>query len=207
MKPAWCAMLLAVTIASLSCEGQGGRWSPEWEARFEEWQPTETILDIFGVRPGMAVAEVGAGNGRFAVRLAHRVGAGGHVFANDIDPRALRFMRDRIRDEQIANMTVIAGEPTDPRLPQRELDLVCLVNTYDDLARPVELLRNVLPALKPAGILAIMVYDTEKVGEFGGHAVSRETVIRQVESAGFELDSIDDSLSRDTIYRFRPKTR
>jgi SAM-dependent methyltransferase len=201
------AIFIALLSLFISCSGQGGRWSSEWEERYEEWQPSEYVMDTFGVKPGMNVAEIGAGNGRFAVRLADRVGEGGRVYANDIDPEALRFMRKRIREEQIENMIVIEGKLTDPRLPRGELDLVCIVNTYDDLSRPVELMRNILPALKPAGLLVIMVYDPEKVGDLKGHAVPRETVIHQAEAAGFTLVNLDDSLSKDTIYIFRPASR
>jgi ubiquinone/menaquinone biosynthesis C-methylase UbiE len=193
-----------ITASLFACQDQGGRWSAEWEAKFEEWQPSEYVMDTFGIRPGMVVAEIGAGNGRFAVRMAARVGEEGEVYANDIDPRALRFMRKRIENEGISNMTVVEGDLTNPRLPRGELDLACIVNTYDDLSRPVELLRNTLPALKRGGVLVIMVYDPEKVGDLQGHAVPRETVIRQAESAGFKLENLDDSLSKDTIYIFRP---
>jgi ubiquinone/menaquinone biosynthesis C-methylase UbiE len=164
-------------------------------------------MDTLGIRPGMTVAEIGAGNGRFAVRMAARVGESGKVYANDIDPRALRFMRNRIQKERITNMEVIEGALTDPRLPLGVLDLACLVNTYDDLSRPVELLRNTLPALKPEGVLVIMVYDTEKVGDLRGHAVPKERVILEAEAAGFTLLDLDESLSRDTIYFFRPAKR
>jgi SAM-dependent methyltransferase len=202
--PTSAAILIGLLSLHASCQGRGGRWSAEWEKKYEEWQPSEHVMDAFGVRPGMTVAEIGAGNGRFAVRLAGRVGEDGKVYANDIDPEALRFMRNRIREERIANMTVIEGGLTDPRLPRGELDLACIVNTYDDLSHPVELMRNTLPALKPGGILAIMVYDPEKVGDLGGHAVPRERVIGQAEAAGFTLTNLDDSLSKDTIYIFRP---
>ena len=70
------ALLILMTL-NISCQDQGGRWSAEWEARYEEWQPSEYVMDTFGVRPGMVVAEIGAGNGRFAVRLAERVGEAG----------------------------------------------------------------------------------------------------------------------------------
>jgi SAM-dependent methyltransferase len=199
--------MLALLSILLSCQGGGGRWSKEWEEKFEEWQPSEYIMDQFGIEEGMTVAEIGAGNGRFAVRLARRVGSGGKVFANDIDPRALRFMRRRIEKERIFNIEVIEGRLTDPKLPKNLCDVVCIVNTYDDLSSPVELMRNTARSLKSQGVLGIMVYDPQKVGDFRGHAVDRNTVIRQSNAAGFELVKLDDTLSKDTLYVFRIKQR
>ncbi len=99
----------------------------------------------------MTVAEIGAGNGRFAVRLAARVGNSGLVYANDIDPKALKFMHNRILNEQISNLVIIKGEINHPHLPENEMDLVCLVNTYDDLSHPIELLKNCRSSLKSNG--------------------------------------------------------
>jgi hypothetical protein len=104
-------------------------------------------------------------------------------------------------------MTVVRGKPTDPCLPEGLCDLVCLVNTYDELDRPVELLRNTRRSLKRGGILGILVYDPRKVGDLRGHAVARETVIRQARAAGYELVQLEESLPKDTLYVFRVESR
>jgi SAM-dependent methyltransferase len=196
------ALTAAILIcAGISCQGHG-RWSEEWEQAFESFQPSGRILDIMELEPGMAVGEIGAGNGRFAVKVAARVGSTGVVYANDIDPRALEFMRDRRGRDRIGNLVVIRGEETEPGFPAGRLDVVYLINTYEHLARPVELFRNARPALKPEGRLILIVTDPVKMPQHRGHAVARDVVEDQVRRAGFELAHVDTSLIYDNIYLF-----
>jgi ubiquinone/menaquinone biosynthesis C-methylase UbiE len=194
--------LVALLLATAAC-GRGGRWSEEWEESFEAFQPSDMIMDRVGMEPGMVIGEVGAGNGRFAVKVAARVGNGGLVYANDIDPEALDFMADRIERESITNMVVIHGGVVDPGFPPGELDLVYLINTYDHLSDPVTLLRNVATGLKPDGRLAIIATDSDKLEDHGGHATPRRVVIDQVAQAGYELVSLDTSFQYDNIYLFK----
>ena len=184
-----------------SCE-RGGRWSKEWEEQFETFQPSDKIMDVLGIRPGMIVGEIGAGNGRFAVKVAARVGPSGGVYANDIDPEAIRFMEKRCQREEITNMNVIHSRELKPGFPAGELDLVYLINTYDELSDPVKLLQNTRSSLKPEGRLAVIVYDPTKFEDHGGHAVSREVVIDQCSQAGFALVHLDTTLVYDNIYIF-----
>jgi ubiquinone/menaquinone biosynthesis C-methylase UbiE len=116
------------------------RWSREREEMIEQSQPSGKIMDAMGIKSGMTVAEVGAGSGRFSVRLAKRVGEAGKVYANDIDPMALEFMRKRCQDENIENMTVVEGGETDPRLPLGTIDVVAFVHTLHMVKEPVPLL-------------------------------------------------------------------
>lgn len=184
-----------------SCE-RGGRWSKEWEEQFETFQPSDKIMDVLGIEPGLVIGEIGAGNGRFAVKVAARVGSSGRVYANDIDPEAIRFMEKRSQREEIANMTVIHSRQLEPGFPEGQLDLVYLINTYDELSDPIGLLHNTRSSLKPKGRLAVIVYDPTKLEDHGGHAVPREVVIDQCSRAGFSLVHIDTTLVYDNIYIF-----
>lgn len=195
------ALILPIFLAGFSCDREK-RWSEEWEQKFESFQPSGTIMDILQIKPGMAVGEIGAGNGRFAVRVAARVGENGRVYANDIDPKAIDFMERRCRRDGISNMTVIRSWEVEPGFPDSTLDLVYLINTYDELSDPVTLMRNTRPSLKPGGRLAVIVYDPEKLKDHRGHAVPRDTVIDQCSQAGFTLIHLDTSLVYDNIYIF-----
>jgi SAM-dependent methyltransferase len=197
-------LTVALLLPLIGCD-RGGRWSAEWEERFESFQPSEKIMDRIGVEPGMVVGEIGAGNGRFAVKVAERVGPEGLVYANDIDPEAVSFMAERCNSEGIDNMVVMLSGEVEPRFPRGELDLVYLINTYDHLTEPLELLKNTAPTLKPEGRLAIIATDEAKLDDPRGHATPRDEVIRQVTGAGFELVSLDISLLYDNIYIFRLK--
>jgi SAM-dependent methyltransferase len=192
-----------VVFLTCSCE-RGGRWSKEWEEQFESFQPSGKIMDVLGVGPGMVIGEIGAGNGRFAVKVAARVGPAGRVYANDIDPKAIRFMEKRCQREDITNLTVIRSKEAEPGFPEAQLDLVYLINTFDELSDPVNLLRNARSSLKPDGRLAIIVYDPTKLEDHDGHAIPREVVIDQGSRAGFALVLIDTTLVYDNIYIFEP---
>ena len=196
----FCLPLLAAMAASCA----GDRWSEEWEARYESIQPVERVIDLMEIVPGMAVGEIGAGNGRLAVRVAARVGPSGTVYANDIDPRALRFMRRRVERERIDNLIVVRGGEVEPRFPVGGLDLVYMINTYDHLSDPVGLLRNTAHYLRPNGRLVIFAYDPGKLKEHRGHAVAEEVVVAQAERAGYVLLGTDRSLVYDNVYVFRP---
>lgn len=197
-----CLAICTVLTFAYSCE-EHDRWSKEWEEKFESFQPSGKIMDAIGVQPGMSVGEIGAGNGRFAVKVAERVGHTGMVYANDIDLEAVRFMERRCESEQIANLTVIQSDEVHPGFPESKLDLVYIINTYDHLSDPVTLLQNTLKSLKPGGTLAVISYDPDKLPNHKGHAVSRETVIEQCRQAGFELVSIDTTFMYDNVYVFR----
>jgi ubiquinone/menaquinone biosynthesis C-methylase UbiE len=160
-------------------------------------------MEIIGVREAMTVAEIGAGNGRFAVRVAKRVGKRGRVFANDINKKALHFMRARIKRENITNMVVVEGIVDNPLLPERSVDLIYVINSYSHFTQPVALLKKAISALKTGGRLAIIEYDPRKRPDLEDHATHQETVIRQAQEAGFQLLHTDTTLPIDNIYIFR----
>ncbi len=196
-------IIIPIFSVFILCSCNGGRWSEEWEEKFESFQPSGKIMDVIGVEPGEIVGEIGAGNGRFAVKVADRVGREGLVYANDIDGKAVDFMEERCRRQNITNMRVIHSRETDPGFPDAKLDLVYIINTYDHLSDPVTLLRNTAPALKPSGRLAIIATDSRKLKDHRGHATPREVVLEQAADAGFELVAMDTTFLYDNIYLFR----
>ncbi len=119
----------------------------------------DTVMALLRVRPGMHVADVGAGSGYYTVRLSRRVGPAGRVVAQDIMPEYLRKLRDRVRREGLANVTLALGEPHDPRLPPASADLVMLVHMYHEVEQPYAFLHNLRPALRPGGRVAVVDLD------------------------------------------------
>jgi ubiquinone/menaquinone biosynthesis C-methylase UbiE len=172
-------------------------WAAINEEDFESFQPTDQIMDAIGIREGMSVGEVGAGGGRVCVRVARRVGPTGRVYANDITASALEYMRNRVKREKIMNMEVVEGTLTDPRFPERSLDVVFLTNTYRHLEKPTEILKNIARSLNPEGKLGIV-----ESKRYARNPQSNEIIIN-AELAGFELIKLDKSLPRDDIYVFR----
>lgn len=173
-----------------------------WEARWNGLQPPEAVLDTIGVIPGMRVGEIGAGRGRYAVHVAKRVGAEGRMYANDIDQIALAYLQYRCRRDSLGNVETILGSVTSPRFPEGALDLVYIINSYHHFEKPVELLKETRPALKPGGRLVIIEHDPEKQAH-QDHNRSKETVISEAAEAGFDLVRMSTFLEFDTIYIFR----
>jgi ubiquinone/menaquinone biosynthesis C-methylase UbiE len=133
-----------------------------WERHDNERQPPIKVMDALGIKPGMTIGEVGAGRGRYTVYLADRVGPAGKVYAEDIDRESLDVLRDRLKRTGLANTEVILGEVEDPLFPKSSLDVVLMVLSYHHLARPVALLKNLIPCLKPGAIVAVLDPDAVK---------------------------------------------
>lgn len=174
-----------------------------WERRFNRIQPPEKIMDAIGLKEGMTIGDIGAGRGRFAVWFAARVGKSGKVYANDINKRELDHIERRCKSNNIKNIITILGEVENPLLPEKELDIAFMINVYHHLDKPVELVRNTIPSLKPNGILAIVERDPEKAGGVSWESTPKKKLIEQVVKAGFKLIRVDDFLEEDNLYIFR----
>lgn len=175
-----------------------------WEDYQNKRQPPEKVLNALGVTPGMVIGEVGAGRGRYAVKFAERVGPKGKIYANDILPEKLKYLDHRCRRDGIPNIETILGTFTDPRLPKGKLDMVYVVNTYHHIEKQAEVMRNIIPSLKPNGRLVLIEADPKKGGH-EGHSTPRETVLNELSEAGYVLDRIETFLELDNIYIFRVK--
>ncbi len=162
-------------------------------------------MDVIGLKPGMVIGDIGAGTGRFAVWFADRVGEKGTVYANDIDFGALLHLSKRCKQLGFKNVITRVGKVVDPNIPEGVLDIAFMVNVYHHLEDPVGLVKNLVPTLKPEGILVIIENDPLKSGDTGSHSTSQEDLVDQADQAGFELIKVETFLTRDNIYFFRPK--
>ena len=177
-----------------------------WEKRVNDLQPPDKVMEAIGVKPGMVIGEIGAGRGRYTVHLAGKVGPAGKIYANDIDAGSLAYLRERCQRDGIGNVVSVFGRMDDPLFPAGSLDMVFMVNTYHHLARPVVLLRNIIPSLKPGAIVAVVELDPDKSGaEFQKESTSPEALRKQADEAGFEVVRIETFLEKDNIYILRVK--
>ena len=161
------------------------------EARLNRLQPPDQVMDAIGIKPGMVVAEIGAGQGRYVVQIAVRVGETGKVYAEDIDADALEHLDKRCNRWGLQNVETILGEVTDPKLPPGELDVIFVISAYHHFQDPVELMKKARPGLKPEGVLAI--------GEWL-NATSPEQVKAQMTAAGYQLDRVETFLEKNNLY-------
>jgi len=134
----------------------GARWLERPE-RMEEERP-DRVLATLDLKPGMRVADVGAGSGYYSWRIAERVGAGGTVYAVDIQPEMVRLLQQQMTQRGAANVKAILGTSTDPRLPEATLDLVLMVDVYHELEYPYEMLDSITRALKSGGRLVFVEF-------------------------------------------------
>jgi len=164
----------------------------------EERLQINRVMDILGIKPGKSVADIGAGSGWFTVRAAKRVGAGGTVYAVDINPEAIRYIDERAKKEQLPNVKTILSKADDALLPASSADAVLLLKTYHEVAQPVTLLRNLRAALRPGARVGVI----DRNGNGEDHGVGRDVVIREANEAGYELVESYDFVKGDKMDYF-----
>lgn len=130
------------------------RWSTE-EAR-DRLNEAENVMDNAGIKPGMTVADIGAGEGYYTLRLAARVGENGRVLAEDIMPETRDRLAQRVARERLDNVSVRLGLPADPRLPENSFDRVLMVHMYHEIAAPYEFLWRLRPSLRQGGEVIVV---------------------------------------------------
>ena len=116
-------------------------------------------MRLAGVRPGMSVADIGAGEGYYTVRLSPIVGPRGRVLAEDIVPETRDRLAIRVQRENLENVAVRLGEPADPKLPARSFDRILLVHMYHEVTQPYEFLWNLREGLKEGGMVVVVDAD------------------------------------------------
>jgi SAM-dependent methyltransferase len=132
----------------------GGTFSTE-DARDRAGE-AEDVMELAGVKPGMSVADVGAGEGYYTVRLARVVGAKGRVLAEDIFPDIRDQLADRVQRERLDNVAVKLGTPDNPTLPPASFDRVFLVHMYHEVASPYAFLWHTREGVKPDGMIVVV---------------------------------------------------
>jgi len=160
MKPRrlFLVALFFICVSSTSFTAFAVRNSPQDSDRArkrDQWQRPAEVMDALGVEPGHRVADIGCGFGYFTFHLAARVGAGGKVYAVDIDREAINKVRQRKEREKLEQVEPVLGESADPRLPN-DLDVVLIVDTYHEFRDYDRMMQAVFRALKPGGRLAII---------------------------------------------------
>ena len=180
----------------------GAPWLERTE-REEEEQPTRA-LEIMNVAPGSTVADIGAGSGYFTARLARLVGPSGRVYATDIQRGMLDLIERRVARDGLGNVTVILGEPSNPKLPAASIDMALMVDVYHELSAPQTVLGHIRQALKPNGRLVLVEYKGEDpaIPILPSHKMTVAQAKLELESEGFVLAKADSSLPRQHVLVF-----
>jgi ubiquinone/menaquinone biosynthesis C-methylase UbiE len=162
--------------------GYGGASWLDRPERVKEEEPAK-LLAALAVKPGMVVADVGAGSGYHTFRLAPLVGPKGKVIASDIQPEMLELIREKAKAEKITNVETVRGTEDDPKLPAGGVDLILLVDVYHEFAKPFEMAEKMADALKPGGRLVFVEFkaEDEKVPIKAVHKMSERQVLKEME--------------------------
>jgi len=165
----------------------------------DTWQRPVRVMEDLGIRPGSAVADVGAGGGYFTFRLATRVGVKGKVYAQDLDEKELAQIRERSDKEKLPQIQMIQGSQNDPKLPELSLDAVLVVDAFHEFTRADAMVAGIFRALKPGGRLGIMDH-TARLGlkptdYMERHILPQEILIEQVTRGGLRLVSFDSDFA------------
>lgn len=191
-RSALATIALLVSVVSLGCHSWGG-------AGFRASGPElPRLRHELTLAPGMSVADVGAGRGEMTVALAAEVGPSGRVYATDIDPEALEQIRARVTAAELRNVTILQARARDTGLPTSCCDAVVLRRVYHHLSDPVATNADILRALRPGGVLAIIDFPPmfswlwpwspkDTPGNRTGHGVAASLVVEEVTAGGFTL--------------------
>lgn len=147
----------------------------------------EVVMDLANIGDGATVADIGAGEGYYTVRLAERVGKKGRVLAQDIDEEALGRLGQRVERERLDNVSIKPGAPDDPRLPPASFDRIFLVHMYHEVTEPYAFLWRLRPALRPGG--RVIVVDMDRPTD--EHGMPPTLLFCEFSRLGFRLTQFD----------------
>jgi SAM-dependent methyltransferase len=119
----------------------------------------ERVMDRLGIIPSLRVADIGAGEGYYTVRLARRLGPTATIYAEDIVPDYLKRLEARLGREEIPGIHLVLGVPRDPKLPMDSIDVAILAHMYHEVENPYEFLYRLRAALRPNARIGIIDLD------------------------------------------------
>lgn len=181
------------------------RWARVFDAPARDrWQKPDDVIAALALAPDATVADIGAGTGYFAVRLARAVPKG-RVYAVDIEPDMVRYLGERAKRESLPNVRPVRGKPDDPSLPE-PVDRVLIVDTYHHIGDRVAYFGRLRERLKPGGEVAIVDFTLESpVGPPRSARVAADVVRAEMQRAGYALAAAHDFLPHQYFLVFRPR--
>ena len=184
-----------------------------WTERFEHegraiYDKRYEILDAMALKPGMDVADIGAGSGLISRLIAGRVAPGGTVYAVDIARNMIDHINQTARQEKITNLKAVLGDPHSPKLAPGSVDVVCIIDSYHHFEFPADMLAEIKKALRPDGTLVLI--DFKRID-----GISKDYILKMVRAgegtftdeflnAGFDLvERRDDMFPDNYLLKFK----
>ena len=197
MLTAW---ILAFALSLQAAPPARNSWEKEYAkgtaesfaAKFEEpsralFRYRAAMAGLMQVKPGMTVAEVGAGSGYLARYLAEKVGAEGRVVANDLEPKMVAYMNERATKEGLKNFKAIQGQPTSTGFEDGSIDAMATVYAFSFFDHPESMLKSMHASLKPNGLLLIVDSPREGIDK-SAPGMDAEEVVELASAAGFKRE-------------------
>jgi ubiquinone/menaquinone biosynthesis C-methylase UbiE len=168
-------------------------WLEREEREMEE--NTSLLLKNLAVKPGMVVADIGAGSGYHSALLSKMVGTG-KVFAVDVEPEMIAYLNARIKQEKLTRIVPVLSTEQKVSLPENTIDMMLLVDVYHEFSFPYEMALSMRAALKPGGKLVLVEFRAEDptVPIKTIHKMSEVQAIKEFKAAGFAFDKNIDNL-------------
>jgi ubiquinone/menaquinone biosynthesis C-methylase UbiE len=213
-------LLLVAACSGPAEEPQGAETTPEpvveeevnldlWLERLEVgsrelYSAREAVVEAVGLKPGDWVADVGSGTGLYTLMFAEKVGEEGQVFAEDIEPLFLDLVARRAADADLKNISAVFGREDDVTLPANSMDVVFIADTYHYFDDREAVMRSVLKALKPGGVLILVEFDIapgEERPDYKSHVkFGKDAVVSEIEFVGFQFVEEKDVEGLDENY-------
>ncbi len=143
----------------------------------------EAVTGLAEIREGMSVADIGAGEGYYTVRLSPMVGEEGRVLAEDIVPETIQELARRVQRERLDNVALKLGEPHDPELPEASFERILMIHMYHEITQPYEFLWNMRPSLTRDG--SVVVVDADRATS--RHGTPPRLLVCEFNAVGYEL--------------------
>jgi predicted methyltransferase len=161
----------------------------------DEWQRPNEVVELLQCGEGMTIVDLGAGTGYFIAYLSEAVGREGRVLALDTEQSMIDAMAARIERDELENVWPRIVAPNDPALIRRSVDRVLVVNTWHHISERVAYGEKLLPGLRPGGLLLIVDFTMDSpVGPPPQKRLTHDTVVRELEAAGFVAEVVEESL-------------
>jgi cyclopropane fatty-acyl-phospholipid synthase-like methyltransferase len=185
--------------------GDAEKWAhvfddPERDA----WQKPHEVISALALKPDAALADIGAGTGYFAARLANMLPKA-TVYAVDVEPEMVKYLGERAKREGLKNLKPVAARPDDARLPAK-VDLILLVDVYHHIDNRERYFRKLAASLRPGGRLAVIDFRLDSPeGPPKSARIAPEQVKTELARAGYALAAEHGFLPRQYFLVFRPR--
>jgi len=185
---------------------QAAGWLERPEREAEE-RP-DLLIPLLSLKPGMKVADIGAGTGYHVRRMAKLVAPGGTSYAVEIQPEMLELLVAKAKEHGLTNVAPVLGAIDDPKLPKGAIDLVLMVDVYHEFSHPYEMLSRICDSLKPGGRVVFVEFRAEEVRVPIKllHKMSEAQVKREAAHHPLEWVTTHTNLPWQHVIEFRKKS-